>query len=74
MDQTISTLMQARQRAEKLLGELLQQQAELDANPPSIPADKLIQGRAALQNAIAAARRMVQSLDAALAVPRKEQN
>jgi hypothetical protein len=52
----------AREKAQKLLDDLLKKQEDLDANPPKISAENLAQGRAAFQNAIASARRAVQAL------------
>ena len=58
-------LREAKARGEKLLAELLKHQAELDANPPDLPAPQLKQGREAMQKAIDSARRMVDSLNQA---------
>ena len=58
-------LREAKARGEKLLAELLEHQAELDANPPDLPAPQLKQGREAMQKAIDSARRMVDSLNQA---------
>ena len=60
-------LADARQRARKLLDDLMRQQAELDASPPALDAQRLAAGRAALQGAIDSSRRMLQSIEKALA-------
>ena len=61
--EVVKMLSEARAKAEHLLAALLTQQAEVEANPPDIPPDKLEQGRAAFQKAIDSARRMLKSLD-----------
>ena len=61
--ETHALLKQAREKAEKLLADLLAKQADVEANLPTIPPDQLEQGRAALKNAIASAERMIKSLD-----------
>jgi len=61
-------LIEARTRAAGLLADLEGRQADLDANPPELPSEKLALGRAAMQKAIDAARRTVESLDSALAL------
>jgi hypothetical protein len=62
----------AREKAQKLLDDLLKKQVDLDANPPKISAENLAQGREAFQNAIASARRAVQALEDAERVGREE--
>jgi hypothetical protein len=62
----------ARERAQKLLDDLLKQQADLDANPPKIAAEKLVEGRAAFGNAIASARRAVRAIQDAERIGREE--
>ena len=61
-------LAMAREKARRLQADLSAKQAELDANPPAVPPEQLVQGRAAMRNAIAAATRMIQSLDDAAAI------
>jgi hypothetical protein len=60
-------LAEARVRAEKLLNHLVAEQAEIEKNPPKISAEALTEGRAAMAKAIAAARRTVEAIDAAIA-------
>jgi hypothetical protein len=62
----------AREKAQKLLDDLLKKQADLDANPPKIDAEKLAEGRAAFGNAIASARRAVQAIGDAERIGREE--
>ena len=54
---TAAMLKEARAKAEHLLSELLKQQAEVEANPPDLPPEKLAQGRFAMQKAIESAQR-----------------
>ena len=58
-------LAQIRERAERLLNQLIFEQRELDRNPPQISAEVLREGRAAMQQALTAARRTVEALAAA---------
>jgi hypothetical protein len=62
----------AKSKAQKLLEDLISQQADLDTNPPKISAENLALGRAAMQNAIASARRTVQALNDAEQIGLKE--
>lgn len=55
----------AKSKAQKLLDDLIRQQANLDANPPKISAENLALGRQAMQNAIASARRTLKALEEA---------
>ena len=64
--QQTEMLRQARQRAEKLLGDLLRQQAEIEQSPPKLEPGQLAQGRMAMQKAIESARRCLDNLDDAL--------
>jgi hypothetical protein len=57
----------ARQKAGALVDRLLREQAEIETNSPSIPADALERGRAAMSRAVDAARRTLAAIDAALA-------
>jgi hypothetical protein len=61
-------LTEARNRAVRLVEGLEQRQKELEANPPVLAGDKLVQGRNALNNAIAAARRSLAALDDAIRI------
>jgi len=63
--ETVKMLTEARAKAEHLLSELIKQQAEVEANPPDLPPEKLAQGRYAMQKAIESARRALKSLDEA---------
>lgn len=55
-------LNQAIEKAQRLVDELVAQQADLDANPPKIPQTDLIAGRQAMQDAVASARRTLTAL------------
>ena len=66
-DDPNALLAEARVRAEKLLNHLVAEQAEIDKNPPKISPEALVEGRAAMAKAIAAARRTVEAIDAAIA-------
>jgi hypothetical protein len=72
--EVVQMLKDVRAKAEHLLSELLRQQAEVEANPPDLPADKLEQGRHAMQKAIDSATRAVKSLDAAQKISVANQN
>ena len=52
-------------KARALVAELEKQKREVDASPPSIPAEDLAEGRHAMVKAIASARRMLVSLEEA---------
>lgn len=69
-DEELHTLTEARARAQKLLDELQQRQAELDAVVPTLPAADVVAGRAAMQKAIESAQGMVEHLDKALQLAR----
>lgn len=58
-------LVEARKKAETLVQALRDQQAEIEANPPDLPADQLAAGREAMQKAVAAAERTLAALIAA---------
>ena len=63
----MKVLTEARQRAQRLLDEMLKQQADLLQNPPKhLEPDKVELGKTAMQKAIDAARRTVQNVDDAL--------
>jgi hypothetical protein len=57
-------------KARKLVAELARQQKEIEAAPPDLPPEELAEGRQAFDNAVAAARRMLQSLEDAAALPK----
>jgi hypothetical protein len=63
MEEQLQLLNQAKQRAQRLVGELQSQSAEVEANS---------QGGSAMQNAIAAARRTVASLEAAISTKQSD--
>jgi hypothetical protein len=67
-DQANQLLRDAREKARALVDRLVQEQAEVEKNPPAIAAADLAEGRAAMARAVAAARRTLQAIDAALAV------
>jgi hypothetical protein len=59
----VQMLKDARAKAERLLAELIKQSAEVEANPPDLPPDRLQQGRHAMQKAIESATRMLKGID-----------
>lgn len=63
----LELLRQARDRAAKLLEDVRRQRDELVAQPPSIDPASLAEGRAAMDNAVASAERMLAAVEAALA-------
>jgi hypothetical protein len=50
--ETTAMLYEARSKAERLLSELLKQQAEVEANPPKLATGQLEAGRQAMQKAM----------------------
>lgn len=72
--ETIRMLHEARSKGERLLSELLKQQAEVEANPPKLPPEQLEAGRQAMQKAIESARRMLKSLDEAQKIAAMDTN
>jgi hypothetical protein len=62
----LQLLVSARDRARKLLDQLLRQQTELSTLPSMIPAETIHEGRIALQGAIDAARAMLENLEVSL--------
>jgi hypothetical protein len=60
-------LAQARAKTGKLLEQLILEQAQIEKNPPKISPEALTEGRQAMANAIAAARRTVGAIEAATA-------
>lgn len=63
----MKTLADARSRADRILKDLLQQQAQLAGDVRSIDATRLAQGQIALASAIASARGALAALDDAIA-------
>lgn len=63
----IQLLLAARDKARRLLEEIMRHQAELDATPPALNAAQLRAGRLAMGKAIDSATRMLQSIEEALA-------
>ena len=68
----VEMLRLAKAKAQKLLDDLVAQQADLDTNRAKISAENLALGLAAMQNAIASARRAVQALNDAEQIGLKE--
>jgi hypothetical protein len=60
-------LAQAREKSTKLLEHLIAEQARMEKNPPKIEPEALAEGRQAMANAIAAARRTLQAIESAIA-------
>jgi NifB/MoaA-like Fe-S oxidoreductase len=56
-------------KARKLVAELERQQKEIEAAPPDLPPEQFAEGKQAFDNAVAAARRMLKSLEDAAALP-----
>ncbi|HVN86752.1 MAG TPA: hypothetical protein VMW17_18120 [Candidatus Binatia bacterium] len=69
-DEELTTLTEARARAQRLLDELRQRRQELDLTPAALPAEQLAAGRAAMQKAIESAERVLVNLDKALQLAR----
>ena len=59
-------LRSAKEKADKLVAELLARRAELTARPPTVPEAQLAAGREALDRAIASAQQLADSLEAAI--------
>jgi hypothetical protein len=70
----IQLLVAAREKARKLLEEIIRHQAELDADPPPLERAQLEAGRLAMRKAIDSAARMLQSIEEALASVRRDQD
>jgi hypothetical protein len=56
-------------KARKLVAELERQRQEIEATPSDLPPAQLAEGKQAFDNAAAAVRRMLQSLEDATALP-----
>jgi hypothetical protein len=63
----IELLRQARDRAAKLVEDVRRQRDELLVNVPAIDPASLAEGRAAMDNAVASAERMLAAVESALA-------
>ncbi len=61
-DEQRALLDKAMIKAQRLVDDLTAQQADLERNPPKISTADLVAGRAALENALASARRMLVAL------------
>ena len=61
-------LEQALIKARKLVENLQRQKQELEAAPPTLPPEKLREGKQAFDNALASARRMLAALEEGAAV------
>lgn len=72
--ESMNLIRQARDKAAVLVEKLVQQQAEIEANPPNIDAPSLAKGRLAMQNAIDAARRTLDSIDQAMKIASTSSN
>ena len=64
----LQALFEARAQAQTIVDQLERQHAQSDASPPDLPPAELAAGRAALMSAIQSARRVVENLDAAIAL------
>ena len=69
----IQLLLTARDKARKLLEEIIRHQAELEAQPPKLERAQLEAGQMAMRKAIDSATRMLQSIEDALASVRRTQ-
>lgn len=68
-------LADARAKAQLMIERLVEQQAQIEANPPKISPENLAAGRQAMNNAIAAARRTLAAIEAAIAAaPRDDED
>jgi hypothetical protein len=62
-------LTEAIAKARKLVAELERQQKEIEAAPPDLPPQQFAEGKQAFDNAVASARRMLEALEDAAALP-----
>jgi hypothetical protein len=69
----IQLLLAAREKARKLLEEIIRHQAELEAEPPALERAQIEAGRLAMRKAIDSASRMLQSIEEALASIRRDE-
>jgi hypothetical protein len=60
-------------KARRLVSDLEKEAAELEAKPPDLPFPKLAEGKQAMQNAVASARRMLKALEEAAAMQPDDQ-
>lgn len=65
-DPQLEMLLVARDKALRLVETLRKERDELAAKPPALDPDQLAEGQEAMNNALAAAERMLSNLDAAL--------
>jgi hypothetical protein len=61
---------EAREKARRLVQKLREQEVELEAHPPQLPLEKLLEGRQAMRKAVESAERMLANLEAATAISR----
>lgn len=61
-------LAMALEKARRLVSQLEKDAADIEASPPDLPPDKLAEGKFAMQNAVASARRMLKALEDAAAM------
>jgi len=64
-------LVEARDRAAKLVAELEAKAAELDKNPPKVTAQQLEEGKTAMRNAIVAVKSALENIEKAAFVADK---
>jgi hypothetical protein len=67
------TLIEARDRAGKLIAELEQKLAEVEIKPPKLDARQLEEGKAAMRNAIVAVRKALENIEQAAGIADKTQ-
>ncbi len=64
----LQALFEARAKAQAIVDQLERQRAQTEAAPPDLPPAQLAAGRAALLQALQSARRMLENLEAAIAL------
>lgn len=64
-DPQLEALIAAKDKAQRLVESLRKERDALAANPPALEPDQLAQGREAMDNALAAAERMLNNLESA---------
>ena len=67
-DAELEALFTARAKAQVIVDQLERQQLDIDAPRPDLSETQLAAGRAALLHALQSARRMLENLDAAIAL------
>lgn len=65
-DPQLQDLIAAKDMASRLVESLRKERDALAANPPALEPDQLAQGREAMNNALAAAERMLSNLESAI--------